>query len=199
MRILIAEDDQISRRVLGATLNRAGYEVVETADGCQALEALRRPGAPRLAVLDWMMPKIDGAEVCRRLREDEQTGYVYVILLTARGEKSDIVSGFEAGADDYLTKPFDPHELRSRLAVGKRILDLEQQLTEKVDQLQDALTHVKTLQGLLPICMHCKKIRDVSSTWHRLETYIQNHSEANFTHSLCQDCLTEHYPDFASS
>ena len=199
MRILIAEDDPISRRVLSATLCKSGYEVIETCDGEQALNALRAPDAPRLAVLDWMMPGIDGAEVCRRLRGDEMSSYVYILLLTARGEKDDIVDGLDAGADDYLTKPFDPHELRSRLSVGRRTLDLEGALQAKVCELQEAITHVKTLQGLLPICMHCKMIRDDSATWHRLETYIAKHSEANFTHSLCQSCLHEHYPQFAKT
>ena len=199
MRILIAEDDPISRKVLGATLQKSGYEVVETCDGEQALAGLQQPDAPRLAVLDWMMPGIDGAEVCRRLRADRSASYTYVLLLTARGEKDDIVGGFDAGADDYLTKPFDPHELRSRLAVGRRILDLEGALHAKVAELQDAIAHVKTLQGLLPICMHCKRIRDDGATWHRLETYISKHSEANFTHSLCQSCLHEHYPKFAKT
>lgn len=199
MRILIAEDDPISRRVLSATLRKNGYDVIETCDGEQALDALRAPDAPRLAVLDWMMPGIDGAEVCRRVRADDTMPYAYLLLLTARGEKDDIVGGLDAGADDYLTKPFDPHELRSRLSVGRRMLDLEGALRNKVAELEEAIAHVKTLQGLLPICMHCKSIRDDSATWHRLETYIANNTQANFTHSLCQSCLHEHYPQFAKS
>ncbi len=196
MKVLIAEDDAISRRLLEATLVRLGYEVTTTVDGASALEELTSENAPRLAVLDWMMPIMDGVEVCRRIRQQDDTGYVYLILLTAKMQKNDLVKGFQSGADDYLTKPFDPHELRSRLAVGERILSLQSDLQFKVEELEGALAHVKQLQGLLPICMHCKKIRDDGATWHRLETYIQTHSEAMFTHSLCTSCLEHHYPDF---
>jgi CheY-like chemotaxis protein len=196
VRIVISEDDPLSRRLLEANLLRAGHEVVATADGVEALEALSAAGGPRLAVLDWMMPRMDGVEVCRRVRErgDEQ-GYVYIIMLTARAQKQDLVAGFEAGADDYLTKPFDPHELRSRIAVGERILGLHGALAEKVQELEAALSHVKQLQGLLPICMHCKRVRQ-EEVWHRLETYIEQNTDARLTHSLCGDCLAEHYPDY---
>lgn len=195
MRILVAEDDPILRRLLEATLSKSGYEVVLAEDGGRAWALLQRDDAPRLAVLDWMMPEIDGLEVCRRARAAQGSdGYLYVILLTARGRKEDIVAGLEAGADDYLTKPFDPHELRSRVRVGERILDLEASLRMKVAELQSALSQVEQLQGLLPICMHCKKIRDENDSWQRLETYIQAHSEARFTHSVCQECVAAHYP-----
>jgi CheY-like chemotaxis protein len=195
MKVLIAEDDQVSRRLLQATLGRLGYEVVTTENGAQAWEALQTPEAPRLAILDWMMPELDGVDVCRNVRQREDVPYVYIILLTARGQKKDVVTGLEAGADDYLIKPFDPQELRSRITVGERILELEAALEGKVRELKDALTHVKQLQGLLPICMHCKKIRDDTDTWHRMENYIQEHSDAMFTHSLCEECLAKHYPD----
>jgi CheY-like chemotaxis protein len=194
MRILIAEDDQISRRLLQATLQRADHEVVVTTNGAEAWEALQDESSPQLAVLDWMMPEMDGAEVCRRVREQSGDKYIYLILLTARGQKKDVVAGLEAGADDYLVKPFDPQELRSRILVGERIVTLESELAKNVRELEEAVTHVKVLQGLLPICMHCKKIRDDRDSWHRLESYIEEKSEAMFTHSLCNDCLSEHYP-----
>jgi CheY-like chemotaxis protein len=196
VRILIAEDDPLSRRLLEANLQRGGHEVVTTCDGVEALQVLSAPSGPKLAVLDWMMPNVDGVEVCRRVRERQaEIGYVYVILLTARTQKQDLVAGFEAGADDYLTKPFDPHELRSRLLVGERILGLQAALGEKVRELESALVHVKQLQGLLPICMHCKKIRD-DDVWHRLETYLEQRTDARLTHSLCGECLAKHYPEF---
>ena len=194
MKILIAEDDPVSRRVLETTLAKWGYEVVTTTNGFEALEALAAPAAPKLAILDWMMPEIDGVEVCRRVRALGSRGYTYVIMLTAKGRKEDLLAGLEAGADDYLTKPFDPHELRSRLRVGQRILDLESVLQTKVLDLQVALDQVERLQGLLPICMHCKKIRNEKNDWQRLESFIQEHSEAEFTHSLCEECREEHYP-----
>ena len=106
----------------------------------------------------------------------------------------DISTALEAGADDYLTKPCAPQELLSRLQVGLRVLKLESALAGKVEELERAIHHVKTLQGLLPICMYCKKIRDDSDSWHRMESYIEKHTEAMFTHSLCSDCREEHFP-----
>ncbi len=145
------------------------------------------------------MPGMDGLEICRRLRSREVLRYVYVILLTARDRAADVVAGLEAGADDYVTKPFDWNELHSRLRTGKRVQLLQSQLAAKVEDLESALAHVKTLQGLLPICMHCKRIRDDANTWHRLESYIEDHSNALFTHSLCRKCLEKHYPDYVDT
>jgi DNA-binding response OmpR family regulator len=195
MRVLIAEDDVVSRRLLEATLTRLDYEVVTTENGVQAWEILQREDSPQLAVLDWMMPEMDGVDVCRLVREHRRDRYVYIIFLTAKGQRKDLIAGLEAGADDYVVKPFDPQELRSRIAVGERVLNLESALAGKVDELEEALAHVKQLQGMLPICMHCKKIRDDEDTWHRVETYIEKHSEAMFTHSLCEECMAEHYPN----
>jgi response regulator RpfG family c-di-GMP phosphodiesterase len=142
-----------------------------------------------------MMPGMDGLEVCRAARQRGQGPYVYVILLTARGQKEDIVAGLEAGADDYVAKPFNPAELRSRLRVGERVTTLETTLAHKVRALEAALAHVKQLQGLLPICMHCQKIRDKGDTWHKLETYIEEHSDVMFSHALCDECLATYYPE----
>ena len=176
-----------------------GYEVESVADGNSAWEILRRKDPPRLAILDWMMPGRNGVDVCRDLRDAKTPYYIYVMLLTARTETKDIVTGLHSGADDYLTKPFDPHELRCRLQNGERILRLESELAGKVDELEEALAHVKQLQGLLPICMYCKNIRDKTDTWHRVETYIERHSDAMFTHSLCEDCRRQHYPNPAAA
>ncbi|HSA22164.1 MAG TPA: response regulator, partial [Myxococcota bacterium] len=118
----------------------------------------------------------------------------YLIVLTARGERADLLEGLAAGADDYLTKPFDPDELRSRLRVGERVLALQAGLAAKVRELEGALRHVKQLQGLLPVCMHCKKVRDESQIWHRVEAYIEEHSQARVTHALCDECLARFYP-----
>jgi DNA-binding response OmpR family regulator len=194
MRILIAEDDLTSRRLLEATLARDGYQVVSASDGDQAWERLHDEDAPRLAILEWMMPGRDGIEICRQLRREARSSYVYLLLVTTRTRTEDIVHGLEAGADDYLTKPYDPQELRCRIKSGERLLRLEEALAGKVSELREALSHVKQLQGLLPICMFCKKIRDDSDTWHRLETYIERNSGALFSHSLCGDCRREHYP-----
>lgn len=198
MKLLIAEDDTVIRRLLQVTLSRSGFEVVAVANGRQALEVMQKPDAPRLAVLDWMMPEIDGLDVCRRIRANAGVPYVYILVLTAKGRKEDLVEGLDAGADDFLTKPFDPQELRSRLRVGQRTLDLEAALRTKVSELQEALDRVEQLQGLLPICMHCKKIRDDENRWHRVETYIAKRSAAEFTHALCEECREMHYPRIPS-
>lgn len=138
MRIFIAEDDPISRRILETVLTRWGYDVVAVGDGNEALAGLQGPDVPKLAVLDWMMPGMDGVEVCRRLRQRETTAPIYIILLTARNAKEDIIEGLDAGADDYISKPFDKDELRARINVGRRIIELQTVLAEH-----------KALQGVL--------------------------------------------------
>jgi sigma-B regulation protein RsbU (phosphoserine phosphatase) len=188
VRILIAEDDAVSRRVLEATLVKWGYDVVVTTDGQQALDALKQTDAPSLAVLDWMMPGLDGSEVCRRIREVIGGRLLYVLLLTAKGNKEDNVEGLTAGADDYVVKPFDRAELQARLNVGERILRLQAELAKRVNELELALSKVNLLQGLLPICCYCKKIRDDQNYWQQVEGYIAEHSEAQFTHAICPSC-----------
>ncbi len=141
MRILIADDDLTSRLVLAGVLKKWGHEVVATVDGGQAWEAMQRPDAPAVAILDWMMPELSGVEVCGRVRGLHSDQPPYLILLTAKGEKSDIVAGLEAGADDYLSKPFDPGELRARVDVGRRIIELQARLLETRNALEHEATH----------------------------------------------------------
>ena len=188
MRVLIAEDDVVSRRLLEATLVKWGYDVVVTTDGLEALEALSKPDAPSLAILDWMMPGLDGAQVCLKARALAGERFLYMILLTAKGRKEDIVEGLTAGADDYVIKPFDRAELKARINAGERILRLQAELAARVKELELALTNVKLLQGLLPICCYCKKIRDDKNYWQQVDTYVADHSEAQFTHGICPDC-----------
>ena len=188
MRILIAEDDVVSRHLLEATLQKWGYEVIATADGLEALEVLRQPDGPSLAILDWMMPGMDGAEVCLKARELAAGRLLYIILLTAKGRKEDIVEGLTAGADDYVIKPFDRAELKARMNAGERVLRLQAELAVRVKELELALTNVKLLQGLLPICCYCKRIRDDQNYWQQVDTYVADHSEAVFTHGICPEC-----------
>jgi len=141
VRILIADDDLTSRLVLAGVLKKWGHEVEATLDGAQAWEAMQRPDAPALAILDWMMPGLPGVEVCRRVRGVPSDQPPYLILLTAKDEKADIVAGLEAGADDYLSKPFDPGELRARVDVGRRIIELQARLLEARDAVAHEATH----------------------------------------------------------
>ena len=145
MRVLAAEDDPVSRRALETFLRRWGYNVTAVQNGLEAWKALQEESAPPLAVLDWMMPGMDGVQVCREVRGRGPEPYVYILLLTAKDQKEDVVQGIEAGADDYLTKPFDPQELKARLRTGQRIIELQEELIRAREELRiratrDALT-----------------------------------------------------------
>ena len=137
MRILIAEDDFTSRTVLSGVLKKEGHEVMVTVNGAKAWEALQQPDAPLLIILDWMMPEMDGPEVVRRLRALQTDRPPYIIMLTSKGDKADIITGLDAGANDYLAKPFDPGELRARIAVGRRFVEMQDALIES----REILTH----------------------------------------------------------
>jgi DNA-binding response OmpR family regulator len=164
-------------------------------DGLRAWEALQSADAPSLVVLDWNMPGLDGPDVCRNIRESTRSGYTYMLLVTARNAKSDVVQGLSAGADDFISKPVEPDELHARLKTGERIVRLEQTLATRVKELQVASEHVRELQGMIPICMHCKRIRNETQIWEKVETYIETRSGAKFSHALCTECLEAHYPD----
>lgn len=141
MKILIADDEVLSRRLLEKTLERAGYEVSAVENGRLAVEQLSQAEGPRLALLDWVMPELDGPGVCREVRRQQEQAYVYMVLLTSKESKEDIVAGLESGADDYLTKPFNVEELKARLRTGERILHLEGRLVEAREQMRFKATH----------------------------------------------------------
>jgi diguanylate cyclase (GGDEF)-like protein len=140
-RILIADDDPLSRRILEAFLTKSGYQVVAAVDGTDALQILTAENSPSLAILDWMMPGLEGPQVCERVRAHLDRPYVYILLLTARSEKKDLLNGLQSGADDYLTKPFDAQELRARLHIGQRILDLQAGLIVAREKMRFQATH----------------------------------------------------------
>ena len=187
MKILIAEDDPVSRCFLEVTLVKWGYEVTTACDGSQAWQALQSD-PPSIAILDWMMPGIDGAEVCRRIRAAQSPTPVYIIILTAKTDKKDLVQGLDSGADDYITKPFDRQELRARIGVGMRIAQLQKNLADRVVELEAALSRVRQLQGLLPICSYCKRVRDDQNYWQQVDSYVSKHTEVEFSHSICPTC-----------
>ncbi len=188
MRILIAEDNKISRRILQMTLTSAGHEVIATQNGAAAWAILEKDDSPSLAILDWMMPEMDGLEICRRVRQQPSATPVYIILLTAKPHKTDVVQGLEAGANDYMHKPFNRDELRARVRVGEMVVKLQQNLAARVEELENALVQVKLLQGILPICSYCKDIRNDQNYWQKLDIYVTEHSEAKFSHSICPTC-----------
>jgi two-component system cell cycle response regulator len=141
VKILVADDDPVSRRLMERILQQCGYEVVLVENGRQAVHELARKGGPRLALIDWMMPELDGPNVCREVRSKHNDLYVYILLLTSKESSEDIVKGLEAGADDYLTKPCHPAELKARLHTGRRILQLEDRLVEAREEMRFKATH----------------------------------------------------------
>ena len=156
LNILIADDDPVSRRLLEVSLSREGYLVSVAANGEEALRLLQLPDGPRLTVLDWMMPEIDGVDVCRIVRKSARDAYIYIILLTSRGHQAEIIQGLEAGADDYVTKPFDLHELKARVRAGMRILELQEQLIvarehSRIQAAHDSLTELLNHGAILTV------------------------------------------------
>jgi phosphoserine phosphatase RsbU/P len=190
-RILVADDDPVSQRLVVLTLEKWGYEVIAVNNGSDAWRCLQGDERPSIAILDWMMPGMTGLEICQRAQQGVETASVYLILLTARGDRADLVRGLEAGANDFVIKPYDRDELRARVQVGMRVAELRASLAQRVKELEGALKRVKQLQGLLPICSYCKKIRDDQNYWQRVENYISEHSEVTFSHGICPDCYNK--------
>jgi len=130
------------------------------------------------------------------ISKTDTPGLPYIILLTSKDKKDDVIACLEAGADDYLTKPFDPGKLKARVAVGRRMVEMKEGLVIKLRELREALDHIRTLQRILPICSFCKKIRDDKGYWNQVESYVSRHSEVQFSHSVCPECMRKHYPEF---
>jgi sigma-B regulation protein RsbU (phosphoserine phosphatase) len=189
VQALVADDDSLTREIVSKPLARWGFDVSVVEDGAAAWERLRDAQGATLAILDWMMPHMDGPQICRRLRAERPQANIYVILLTALESRRDLVAGLDAGADDYVVKPCDHEELRARVQVGRRVLTLQDRLAERVVELQDALASVKHLHGLLPICCYCKRIRGDDKYWQQVEAYISERSAVQFSHGICPPCL----------
>ncbi len=206
-KILVIDDVKKNIQLLGSILGNENYAVSYATNGVKAL-AMTESEDFDLILLDVMMPEMDGFEVCQRLKEKEKTRDIPILFLTAKSEESDIVDGLQQGAVDYLTKPFNPAELIARVKthidlreahqiIVQRNAQLEEltvQLQALIDENRKAMSEIKILRGFLPICSNCKKIRDDDGYWTQIESYIREHSEAQFTHSICQDCAKELYP-----
>lgn len=194
--VLIVDDVPKNLQVLGNILRKENYNIAAATSGKQALDMVDKI-LPDLILLDIMMPDIDGFEVCEKLKSAPRVKDIPVIFLTAKTSTEDIVKGFEVGAVDYLTKPFNSAELLARANTHielKQARDIERELIAK---LKDALTKVKQLSGLVPICSRCKKIRDDEGYWQRVEEYLEMHSEAQLTHSLCPECVIKLFPEMS--
>ena len=191
MRILVADDDAITRRVLESTFARFNWPVITAHDGTsawRALENLEERNAPQLAILDWMMPGMSGVEICRRVRSTPRFELMHLILLTSRAEVEDLAEGLDAGANDYICKPFHPVELEARVRAGERMVHLQTSLAARVTELEAALAHVRRLQGLLPICSYCKMVRNEENYWQQVDSYLTTHSDLELTHGICPRC-----------
>jgi phosphoserine phosphatase RsbU/P len=189
MKILLAEDEPVTRERLTALLAGWGYDVVSASDGAVAWEELQHEDAPILMLSDVQMPGMTGDELCRRVRAELPHRGIYIVLLTsAKITRADLVSGLLSGADDYLVKPCDSAELQARLKVGERVIGLQDELRHRVSDLEEALGQIKQLQGLLPICMFCKKVRDDQNYWHNVESYLSTRTDATFSHGICPAC-----------
>jgi DNA-binding response OmpR family regulator len=174
--VLVVDDDPVTSAMLSALLSGAGYAVSTAANGQEAWDLLEHTRFP-VVISDWYMPEIDGVELCRRIRARPAGGYVYFILITSHGGKRQYLTGMEAGADDFITKPVDPDELRARVGVAERILGLRRELQQ--------------LQELLPICSYCRRIRDDAGHWDSLEVFVEQREKAQFSHGICADCYTK--------
>ncbi len=199
VKVLIADDDAIARRFLGSALTRSGYDVMAVSGGGDAWRVLSSPGAPPVAVLDWMMPEMTGLEVCEKVRAASLPVSPYLIVLTSRGETGDVVRALRAGADDHITKPFEIDELRARVSVGVRIATLQQQLADRVRALEEALAHVQQLQGLIPICAWCRQVRSDGNFWEQVDSYLAKRSGLQFTHAICPPCREKESAKFKAS
>jgi DNA-binding response OmpR family regulator len=179
--ILAVDDTPEQLQLLEKVLEGDGYQPVLVASGLEALAWVAKE-KPDLILLDVLMPELDGMKVCRALQADPATWDIPVIFLTAKSEAEDILAGFQAGAVDYVAKPFRIPELLARVRVH-------------VD-LRRARLEIRTLRGILPTCAHCKRIRDHQGTWHTLESYLTEHTEARFSHGICPDCIPVYFQDF---
>ena len=188
MKILLADDDSLARSIALEALQDLGHEVHAVVNGELAWQELHS-GEFRFAILDWEMPELTGPEVCKRVRQIENGNYIYLILLTSRAKRDDLVHGLSSGADDFLAKPFDPRELGVRIVSGKRILELEEKLGQKIADLENALNKIEQLEGMLPICSYCKKVRRDDNYWEQIEEFVSQRAAARFSHSICPDCF----------
>ncbi|HEU4686721.1 MAG TPA: response regulator [Vicinamibacterales bacterium] len=173
MKILIVEDDTESRETLKILLELDGHDVSSAQNGHEGWQAFEHEDFP-VVISDWLMPEMDGLELCRRIRAADRPNYSYVLLVSALKGKSSYLQGMAAGADDFVSKPYDPDELKTRLIVAARIIGIQER--------------VKRLEGILPTCMYCKKIRDEQDQWVGIEAYISTRSKASFSHGVCPSC-----------
>ncbi|MGB3212167.1 MAG: response regulator transcription factor [Desulforhopalus sp.] len=189
MKILIAEDEFTTRMMVQVSLENWGYRVESVTNGQEALAQLQKPDAAHIAILDWEMPELDGIEVCRRVKELETENPPYIILLTGRDTKADILRGFDAGADDYMTKPFNNDELRARTRVAERLVRTQSSLSETVSELREVLNQLEMLENGVEICGACRKIFSrYDGEWHSIDDIVNNRVDSPVVVKTCPGC-----------
>lgn len=196
-RILVTDDSLVARTACSNQLKEAGYEVLFAQNGLEAVETMSKE-AVDLVLMDVVMPEMNGVEATRKIKAMESAKDIPVIMVTSMGDMQTLQSAFEAGAVDYVTKPIEPIELMARIRSALRLkaeMDArkkrEEELTRKNRELESALSEIKTLRGFIPICAWCKKIRNIEGYWEQMEHYIEQHSQATFSHSICKECAAE--------
>jgi sigma-B regulation protein RsbU (phosphoserine phosphatase) len=189
MQILIADDDPISRRLALHALSGCGAEVATAEDGHVAWKQIQDRIQSTVLILDRMMPGIDGVDLCRSARLLPTFPPLYILMVTSASETADVTAGLDAGADDYVVKPFKAAELKARTQVGMRMVALQEIMARRLAELEAAMANVKQLRGLLPMCSYCKKIRVDDKYWQQLEGYLTDHSDAEFSHGICPECF----------
>lgn len=189
MKILIAEDEFTTRMMVQVCLENWGYTVTSVTNGEEAWSKLQNADAPHIAILDWEMPELDGIEVCRRVKEMGLENPPYIILLTGRDSTTDIVRGFDAGADDYMTKPFNDNELQARVRVAERLVRTQSSLTATVSELKEALNQLEMLETGIEVCDKCSSIfNPYDGEWHSHEEIVNNGADPRFIVATCPGC-----------
>ena len=187
MKILIADDDPIIRQVLMNLLSKWGYGVVPTTNGAEAWEVLQHDSELRIGLFDWFMPEINGMELTRRIR-DANIAPFYIVLCTARGGKDSLLDAFEAGVDDFVSKPFDKEVLQARLKVGVRSVELQSYLISRITAAETGLQNVNQLKNFIPLCSVCGRAKDLQDQWHKIELPFPTDTGETAFHACCPDC-----------
>ncbi len=196
IKILVVDDDPDILFATARMVKKAGYQTFTADSGKTAMEAVRTI-VPDLILMDVVMPDAEGPELCRRIKEDPNLKGIYVVLTSGlRVESEQQADGLDSGADGYIARPLSNREFLSRVNSMVRILRAERERDQLIEELKKAISEIRKLSGLLPICSHCKKIRDDKGYWSQIESYISAHSDAQFSHSICPACAKKHYPEF---